>query len=160
MFLVFCLPVSSFVRFGNTVSLLILSMKRSQAVLQSRVLCAPDSCSRYGTPHTFSEESLLRYFPQRNSLAAYSSSALFPSVGGGLAAARESPYKFQSLSVSRSKFIKSSQRRSYHKHLCVLAPVQPGSGSAVLPQSKSALIFLPVQHPGQTKSSQNMAHFV
>ena len=49
---------------------------------------------------------MLRYFPQRNSLAACSSSGCFHRLEWRACRSGESPYKFQSLSVSHSKFIK------------------------------------------------------
>ncbi|EDM51661.1 hypothetical protein EUBVEN_00966 [Eubacterium ventriosum ATCC 27560] len=49
---------------------------------------------------------MLRYFSQRNSLAACSSSGCFHRLEWRACRSGESPYKFQSLSVSRSKFIK------------------------------------------------------
>ena len=49
---------------------------------------------------------MLRYFPQRNSLAVCSSSGCFHRLERRACRSGESPYKFQSLSVSHSKFIK------------------------------------------------------
>ena len=49
---------------------------------------------------------------------------------------------------------------SYHKAPLRFGSRPDGSGSAVLPQSKSALSFSSCPMSGQTKSSQNMAHAV
>ena len=91
---------------NTSVRLLILSMKRSQAALRSRSSLASRYLFQIRNATYIFRGSLLRYFPWTNSLAVCSSSGCFQRLDWRACRSGESPYKFQSLSVPRSKFTK------------------------------------------------------
>ena len=101
------------------------------------------------------------FFPREIRLPPAPAQAVSIGWSGGLAAVEKarissSPCPCHAQSLSK----KFPAGVSYHKAPLRFGSRSAGSGSAVLPQSKSALSFSSCPASGQTKSSQNMAHAV
>ena len=137
--------------------------------LYERIVAIEDSLEALGPIDKLIEriEELEKMVKQTKTVLGFDEACKYIGVSESLlyklTAAKEVPHykpRGKMLYFNREEIDKFPVGVSYHKAPLRFGSRPDGSGSAVLPQSKSALSFSSCPMSGQTKSSQNMAHAV